>query len=36
MKIGVCTSLDNIERVRDLGFDYLEGVANALAPMSSR
>lgn len=34
MKIGVCTSLDNIERVRDLGFDYLEGVANALAPMA--
>lgn len=35
MKIGVCTSLDNIERVRDLGFDYLEGVANALAPMTA-
>lgn len=34
MKIGACTSLDNVERVRDLGYDYLEGVANALAPMS--
>ena len=35
MKIGVCTSLDNIERVRDFGYDYLEGVANALAPMTA-
>ena len=35
MKIGVCTSLDNIERARDLGFDYIEGVANALAPMTA-
>ena len=35
MKIGVCTSLDNIGRVRDLGFDYIEGVANALAPMTA-
>lgn len=34
MKIGICTSLDNIAKVRDMGFDYIEGNSSVLAGMT--
>ncbi len=34
MKLGICARLDEIDLIRDLGFDYLESYANAMSQMS--
>lgn len=34
MQIGMCTSLDNAQLVKRLGYDYIEPAANQLAAMS--
>ena len=35
MKIGICTSLDNIEKVAQIGFDYIELAVTRIADMDS-
>ncbi len=34
MKIGVCTSIESIDKVEAMGFDYIELSASAVAKMS--
>jgi D-psicose/D-tagatose/L-ribulose 3-epimerase len=36
MRIGICTGIDNIQKVQDMGFDYLEVSATAISGMSER
>ena len=35
MKIGICTSLDNIEKVAQIGFDYIELAVTEIAGLDS-
>lgn len=35
MKIGICTSLDNLEKVAKMGFDYIELAVSGIASMDS-
>ncbi len=36
MRFGICTSLDNVNRLAEIGYDYIElGVRNALMPEAS-
>ncbi|MBR5467896.1 MAG: hypothetical protein IKU80_01560, partial [Firmicutes bacterium] len=34
MKIGLCTPTRNIEKVKDMGYDYIEVAGNEIAAMS--
>ena len=34
MRFGICTAIDNIEKVEKMGFDYLEANASGIAALS--